>query len=209
MATHPSSIASLPSHPLAALSQQHSPHPSKKSVPPLPTSSLIQRPPLPPIISGSGVDDPPHKKQSLDLISEETSPERVRVSTAGSDGAQHKRNNSLLPPTVSNSALSSMLTTFEDDGRMEPTDMGAEDNSSAMEEIQKTHFVRVSFVVPISERSLTSIKSGARTQVSLLRKGKTLANIDCSFVIGTNESSHEYILSPPVADLYKGGPCPL
>ena len=115
----------------------------------------------------------------------------MRVSTAGSDGAQHKRNNSLLPPTVSNSALSSMLTTFEDDGRMEPTDMGAEDNSSAMEEIQKTHFVRVSFVVPISERSLTSIKSGARTQVSLLRKGKTLANIDCSFVIGTNESSHE------------------
>ena len=180
MAPHLAPIASLPSHPLAALSQQHSPHHSRKNVPPLPTSSLIQRPPLPPsgFLSGSGVDDVSHKKQSLDLISEETSPERVRVSTACSDGTEHKRNNSLLPPIVSNGALSSMLTSLDDDGRMEPSDMGAEDKSTAMDEIQKTHFVRVSFVVPISERSLTSIKSGARTQVSLLRKGKSLANIN-------------------------------
>ena len=35
--------------------------------------------------------------------------------------------------------------------------------------LQSTHFVRVSFVLPVSEGSLSSIKSGARTQVSLLR----------------------------------------
>ena len=48
-------------------------------------------------------------------------------------------------------------------------------NSS--EALQKTHFVRVSFVIPVSERSLTSIKSSARTRVSLLRQVADLYNI--------------------------------
>ena len=40
-----------------------------------------------------------------------------------------------------------------------------------------SHYIRVSFVMSVSEGSLTSIKSGARTQVSLLRKVADLYNI--------------------------------
>lgn len=35
--------------------------------------------------------------------------------------------------------------------------------------LQSTHYVKISFIMPVSEGSLSSIKSGARTQVSLLR----------------------------------------
>ena len=43
--------------------------------------------------------------------------------------------------------------------------------------LQGTHFVKVSFIMPVSEASLSSIKSGARTQVSLLRQVADLYNI--------------------------------
>lgn len=179
-AANPPSTTTLPSHPLAAMLQQPSPHPSssKKSIPPIPPSSSVQRPPLPPpndvnssLLSDSG-EEVSRKQQFLDLISEESSPDRSRAATTGSEDALHKRNNSLLPPSGSIHAISSMLPKLtEDDGCIETSD-GCEDNSNTMDEIQKTHFVRVSFVVPISDRSLSSIKSGARTQVSLLRRGK-------------------------------------
>ena len=45
------------------------------------------------------------------------------------------------------------------------------------ESLQRTHFVRISFVIPVSEGSLTSIKSSARTRVSLLRRVAELYNI--------------------------------
>mmetsp|Transcript_8359 Transcript_8359/g.17809 ORF Transcript_8359/g.17809 Transcript_8359/m.17809 type:complete len:2336 (+) Transcript_8359:221-7228(+) len=54
-----------------------------------------------------------------------------------------------------------------------------EDNAveDVLELLQRTHFVRVSFVMPVSEGSLKSIKSGARTQVSLLRRVADLYKI--------------------------------
>lgn len=172
----PLSAAAPPTHPLVALSQQQSPHPSssKKNNPPIPTSS-VQRPPLPPpndknisFLSEPGIDD---KKQSLDLITEEISPERTRTSTNGSEDMQHKRSNSSVHPSGSNVAISSLLPKLsEDEGA--GADDAEGDDSNTMDEIQKTHFLRASFVVPISEKSLTSIKSGARTQVSLLRRGE-------------------------------------
>lgn len=168
------STAALPSHPLAGLSAQQSPHlaSSKKINLPILPSSSDKRPPLPPsndvnvsLLSDPGTDD----KKQLDLITEEMSPERMRASTTGSEEASHKRSNSILHSSGSNHALSSLLPKLiEDDG----TAVDEEgDESNTMDEIQKTHFVRVSFVVPISERSLSCIKSGARTQVSLLRRG--------------------------------------
>jgi hypothetical protein len=174
-AANPPSTTTLPSHPLAALPSPHSSS-SKKGVIPIPPSSSVQRPPLPPsndvnssLLSDSG-EEVSRNQQFLDLISEESSPDRSRAATTGSEDALHKRNNSLLPPSGSIHAISSMLPKLtEDDGCIE-TSNGCEDNSN--DEIQKTHFVRVSFVVPISDRSLSSIKSGARTQVSLLRRGK-------------------------------------
>ena len=165
------SSSALPSHPLAALSMP-SPHPTsgKKGIPP-----LDKRPPLPPsndvnvsLLSEPGMED----KKQLDLITEETSPERIRASTTGSEDAScNKRSNSILPPSGSSHALSSMLPKLTEDGVAISADTVEGEGSNTMDEIQKTHFVRVSFVVPISERSLTSIKSGARTQVSLLRRG--------------------------------------
>ena len=44
-------------------------------------------------------------------------------------------------------------------------------------DILPSHFMRVSFVMSVSEGSLTSIKSGARIQVSLLRQVADLYNI--------------------------------
>ena len=176
--------SALPSHPLATLSQpqQSSPHPSSSSK--KNNVTLIQRPPLPPsndmnvsLLSESGMDDS-SKKQSLDLISEETTPDRTRASTTGLfEEEQSKRNHSRLPIS-SGSGQTIMSTTMSkfsevEDGQVESKNDACEETSNnAMDEIQKTHFVRVSFVVPISERSLTSIKSGARTQVSLLRRGE-------------------------------------
>ena len=192
----PALTSNLPSHPLATLSQQQSPHPSsskKYNV------ALVQRPPLPPssdlnvsLLSESGMDDS-SKKQSLDLISEEATLDRARAATTGLEDEPQKRNSKL--PTSGPT----------EDGPVEPND-AYEENSNVMDEIQKTHFVRVSFVVPISERSLTSIKSGARTQVSLLRRGKCYncgqldfltKSLCCSLI------SYEYSAARLVADLYK------
>jgi len=61
------------------------------------------------------------------------------------------------------------------------TSQKATNESDASENVndilQKTHFVRVSFVMPVSKGSLSSIKSGARTQVSLLRQIADLYDI--------------------------------
>lgn len=46
-----------------------------------------------------------------------------------------------------------------------------------LESLQETHFVRISFVMPVSEESLKSIKSSARTKVSLLRRVADLYQI--------------------------------
>lgn len=56
-----------------------------------------------------------------------------------------------------------------------------QNNSDAVNNIndmlQRTHFVKMAFVLPVSEGSLTSIKSSARTRVSLLRQVADLYNI--------------------------------
>ena len=56
-----------------------------------------------------------------------------------------------------------------------------QNNSDAVNNIndmlQITHFVKMAFVLPVSEGSLTSIKSSARTRVSLLRQVADLYNI--------------------------------
>lgn len=162
---HPASTASLPPHPLAALSQQQNHPTSSKKVN---SSATLQRPRLPPsndvnlsLVGESGTDDV--SKKQLDLISEEINPESFRVATASLDET-HNPSSSLLK-------LSEMDTLRTDEG---------EENADTIDEIQKTHFVRVSFVVPISETSLTSIKSGARTQVSLLRRGEHYNLLDKS-----------------------------
>jgi hypothetical protein len=46
-----------------------------------------------------------------------------------------------------------------------------------LESLQETHFVRISFVMPVSDESLKSIKSSARTKVSLLRRVADLYQI--------------------------------
>ena len=43
--------------------------------------------------------------------------------------------------------------------------------------LQSSHYVRISFIMPVSEGSLSSIKSGARTKVSLLRSVADLFGI--------------------------------
>ena len=57
--------------------------------------------------------------------------------------------------------------------------VSAKDNGTANinDILQKTHFVKVSFIMPVSDGTLSSIKSGARTQVSLLRQVADLYNI--------------------------------
>ena len=157
-----------------------------------------QRPPLAPshdvnvsMSSDSGAGDIT-KQLAMDLIAEVESPDRLRADTTGSEDAlhirnnalvhsslatpgsedTHKQNNSLIPPSVaSNLALPSTLPKLSehDDGLVTQTNPD-EENDTTMDAIQKTHFVRVSFVMPVSERSLSCIKSGARTQVSLLRR---------------------------------------
>ena len=46
-----------------------------------------------------------------------------------------------------------------------------------LESLQETHFVRISFVMPVSDEGLKSIKSSARTKVSLLRRVADLYQI--------------------------------
>ena len=57
----------------------------------------------------------------------------------------------------------------------ENTDFDAKENINDI--LPSSHYIRVSFVMPVSEGSLTSIKSGARIQVSLLRQVADLYNI--------------------------------
>lgn len=69
--------------------------------------------------------------------------------------------------------------------------------------LQGTHFVRVSFVMPVSEGSLSSIKSGARTQVSLLRQVADLYGItayDTVTVTQVPRSKAPFVSSQIAAD---------
>ena len=107
------------------------------------------------------------------------------------DGGVHRRHSSsiqtsyssgpLLPPSLAKVSEAKddvdQSSTTNDSGSRETNKNNTIED--AMELMQRTHFVRVSFVMPVSKGSLTSIKSGARTQVSLLKKGKCVVHPWC------------------------------
>ena len=73
----------------------------------------------------------------------------------------------LLPPSHRNNLRSVLNRNISDD------DIATD----VLESLQETHFVRISFVMPVSDQSLKSIKSSARTKVSLLRRVADLYQI--------------------------------
>jgi hypothetical protein len=90
----------------------------------------------------------------------------------------HRRYHSNLPPIPSGSfdSMSPLpQTVFERSENQKPHDKLV--NKNIDEILLKTHFIKVTFIMPVSEGSLTSIKSGARTQVSLLKQVADLHNI--------------------------------
>eukprot|EP00804_Cyclotella_cryptica_P016830 CCRYP_001816-RB/>CCRYP_001816-RB protein AED:0.03 eAED:0.03 QI:212/1/1/1/1/0.92/13/3935/1216 len=161
-----------------------------------PSSTSVMRPPLAPsheVNTSASSEVGAHsisKTLSMDLISEVESPERTQdvlhkrhssvpaseFSSTNIDGAI-KPSKLLNISHAANLALPSTLPKLceTDDGNNVPSQV--DDGDNTLDRIQKTHFVRVSFVMPISERSLSCIKSGARTQVSLLRRVADLYKI--------------------------------
>ena len=90
----------------------------------------------------------------------------------------HRRYHSNLPPILSGSfdSMSPLpQTVFERSENQKPHDKLV--NKNIDEILLKTHVIKVTFIMPVSEGSLTSIKSGARTQVSLLKQVADLHNI--------------------------------
>jgi hypothetical protein len=74
---------------------------------------------------------------------------------------------------------------------VENVDFNAKGNINDM--LLKSHYIKVSFVMSVSDGSLTSIKSGARTQVSLLRKVADLYNINAYDTITINQISRNMV----------------
>jgi len=95
---------------------------------------------------------------------------RHRTSAASASGVMPSLAQILPPPVSRKATIDSIAGTAKDD---EDGDVAKNINYI----LQATHFVRVSFVIPVSEGSLSSIKSGARTQVSLLRSVANLYDI--------------------------------
>ena len=90
----------------------------------------------------------------------------------------HRRYHSNLPPIPSGSFDSispSPLPVFERSDNQKPHDKHC--NKNIDEILLKTHFIKVTCIMPVSEGTLTSIKSGARTQISLLKQVADLHNI--------------------------------
>ena len=83
---------------------------------------------------------------------------------------RHSSNVPALPPSFRNTkpALAQASVTADSD---------LESGEDVLETLQKNHFVRTSFVMPVSKGSLSCIKSSARTQVSLLRNVADLYSI--------------------------------
>ena len=75
----------------------------------------------------------------------------------------------MLPPTHRGSNRSSSHTDMLHKDKKGDGDL--------LDPLRETHFVRVSFVMPVSDESLKSIKSSARTKVSLLRRVADLYQI--------------------------------
>ena len=73
----------------------------------------------------------------------------------------------LIPPSHRNNLKNVLNRNISDD------DIATD----VLESLQETHFVRISFVMPVSDQSLKSIKSSARTKVSLLRRVADLYQI--------------------------------
>ena len=99
----------------------------------------------------------------------------IPVSTGSLAGTgSHRRHSTaipgstqLLPPSHRNNLRNVLNRNISDD------DIATD----ALESLQETHFVRISFVMPVSDQSLKSIKSSARTKVSLLRRVADLYQI--------------------------------
>lgn len=82
-------------------------------------------------------------------------------------GSSQPQPGPLLPPSHRNNLRSVLNRNISDD------DIATD----VLESLQETHFVRISFVMPVSDQSLKSIKSSARTKVSLLRRVADLYQI--------------------------------
>jgi hypothetical protein len=169
---------------------------TRKNVP-LSSSTTVLRPPLAPsheVITSASSElgaNSISKTLSMDMIAEVENPER-------SQDVLHKRHSSvpaseflstnidgatkpsklLNQSNASNSVLPSTLPKLSETDDVNIVTSQVDEDDNTIDRIHKTHFVRVSFVMPISERSLSCIKSGARTQVSVLRRGEYL---DCYY----------------------------
>jgi hypothetical protein len=97
----------------------------------------------------------------------------------------HRRYHSNLAaiPSASSDTLSSLPQSVLSGSKYQKVNAPAAEhvnidvNENINDILLGSHYMRVSFVMPVSEGSLTSIKSGARTQVSLLRQVADLYNI--------------------------------
>lgn len=81
---------------------------------------------------------------------------------------RHSGNVPTLPPSFRNAKPTPAQASVTVD---------SENGEDVLETLQKNHFVRTSFVMPISKGGLSCIKSSARTQVSLLRNVADLYSI--------------------------------
>ena len=100
----------------------------------------------------------------------------------GATSQSHRRYSSSIP--ASSSSIPLLPPAHRNNNRLSiNSGMINRDNSEddvaidVLESLQETHFVRTSFVMPVSDESLKSIKSSARTKVSLLRRVADLYQI--------------------------------
>jgi hypothetical protein len=108
------------------------------------------------------------------------------TTTAPSGGmtvaTSHRRYNSSIPASSSSVPLippahRSNTRSSINAGGMKRDNSEDDMAKDVLESLQETHFVRISFVMPVSDESLNSIKSSARTKVSLLRRVADLYQI--------------------------------
>ncbi len=181
-AAHPETTATTLAAPLSTTpnsSVKSSSHSNKSPSSASPTrKSPVQRQPVAhPRESRTDVNKNPHARN--DSIS--STPPTTSAGVSGSMGHRRYNSNSipassstppLLPPAHRNNNRSSINA-----GAINRENSEDGMAMNILESLQETHFVRISFVMPVSDESLKSIKSSARTKVSLLRRVADLYQI--------------------------------
>ena len=73
-------------------------------------------------------------------------------------------------------------------------DTAAEEDDT-LSQISSTHSLRLSFVMLVTEKTLTSLKESARTQVSMLRQGMITFSLLCNFLPCSHDGLHHSVFS--------------